>query len=271
VSQKPSLVPSALLLLLFAAGTQSIAQKNTGSAPGGAIANAAQPETGTPPQIIMQPSSETVTAPAVATFSVFAESILPTTVQWFKNKVAIGGATDWTYTTVETTTADNDAKFTTVVTNSAGSTKSQAAVLTVKAPVISGTLPIVGEWSGTATIRSPGSSAFTSDVTIAFSQTSYSLTGTVVYTDDSGIPNYGVAIASLNGSNLFTVFGDDSDSTVSIAAGFSANTLTMTGSGAGGDGEGSGIFKISSDKKTLTGNGTDTLGDSITWKLTRDN
>lgn len=261
MSRKLSLVPFVFFLLISASHPGSFAQQ----APAG---NAAQPEADAPPQIIMQPSSLTITAPAVATFSVYANSTLPMTVQWYKRGVLINGATDWTYVTAETTIADNGAKFYAIVKNSAGSTKSANAVLTVKAPTLSGTSPIVGEWSGTATIRNANSTPSTANVTVAFSQTSYSLTGTVVYTDDNGIPNYGVAVASLNGSNLFTAFGDGS--TAAVAAGFSTDQLTMNGIGTETDGLGKGTLKISADHKTLTGSATDTSGDSITWTLTRD-
>ena len=53
------------------------------------------------------------------------------TYQWSKNGAAISGATSASYTTPAETTADNNAKFTVAVSNSAGSATSNAAVLTV--------------------------------------------------------------------------------------------------------------------------------------------
>jgi hypothetical protein len=51
--------------------------------------------------------------------------------QWQKNDAAIPGAISSTYTTPPTTTSDNGAQFTALVSNSAGSTTSNVATLTV--------------------------------------------------------------------------------------------------------------------------------------------
>jgi hypothetical protein len=64
---------------------------------------------------------------------VTASGTSPMTYQWSKNGAAISGATSATYTTPAETTADNSAKFTVAVSNSAGSATSSAAVLTVTA------------------------------------------------------------------------------------------------------------------------------------------
>ncbi len=225
----------------------------------------------------LQPASVTVTTPGVAQFNSFAYSPQgQVTCQWYKNAKAIPGATAcYQYVTEETTTADNGAAFTvifTVTVNGVAITAtSQAAILTVKSSTTTGTYPIVGNWSGTATITGSDSSTTNSQVAAAFSQTSYSLTGTVVFTDDNGIPTYGVAVASLNGQNLYVGVGGDAGG---LAGGFTTNllTLNLTGGGGSGDGAefGSGTLTVSADHKTLTGTGTDSDGDSMTWKLTRE-
>jgi len=228
----------------------------------------------TPPQITLQPGSITVTAPAVATFSVYAEGNPFPTVQWYKNGKAISGATDWTYETAETTTADNGAKFSAVVKNSAGKATSNNATLTVKPPSISGTDPIVGEWSGSATIRAPGTALSTAQVVVAFSQNAYSLIGTIVFTDDSGIPSYGVGVASLNNTTIFTAA--DTGGTTSIAAAFTSDLLTLNGFGAAGGSSGtdadsgSGQIKISTDHSQLTGSAKLSDGTALSWTLTRE-
>jgi hypothetical protein len=56
------------------------------------------------------------------------------TYQWKKNTVAISGATSSSYTTPATTSSDNGAQFTVVVSNSVGSATSNAATLTVNTP-----------------------------------------------------------------------------------------------------------------------------------------
>lgn len=85
----------------------------------------------TAPSITSQPANATVNAGSTATFSVTATGTAPLTYQWRKNGAAISGATASSYTTPATTTADNGAAFSVVVTNSAGSATSNNATLTV--------------------------------------------------------------------------------------------------------------------------------------------
>ena len=83
------------------------------------------------PSITTQPVSRTVTVGQTATFTVAATGTAPLTYQWKKSGTAITGAASSTYTTPATTTSDNGAQFTVVVSNSTGSTTSNAATLTV--------------------------------------------------------------------------------------------------------------------------------------------
>ena len=232
-----------------------------------------------------QPASVTVTTPGVAEFNAYAYDLSggpQPAIQWYKNAKPIPGATENQYITEETTTADNGASFTAVFTETVNgvpvTATTQPAILTVKGSTLTGTYPIVGNWSGTATIASPESDTTTLQVVAAFSQNSYSLTGTIIYTDENGIPTYGVAVASLNGQNLYV--GASGEGAGGIAGGFSTNllTLNLTGGVAGGNisGEdstefGSATLTISADHKTLTGTGTDSDGDSMSWNLTREN
>src|SRR5205807_6651765 len=73
------------------------------------------------PSITMQPLSQTVTAGQPASFSVTAAGTAPLSYQWNKNGAAISGATSSTYATAATTSSDNGAQFTVVVSNAAGS------------------------------------------------------------------------------------------------------------------------------------------------------
>ena len=88
------------------------------------------------PSISTQPASQTVTAGQAATFSVVASGTAPLSYQWNKNGSALSGATSSSYTTPLTTSSDNGAQFTVVVSNSAGSATSNAATLTVNAPLL---------------------------------------------------------------------------------------------------------------------------------------
>jgi hypothetical protein len=83
------------------------------------------------PSITTQPASQTVTAGQTASFSVAASGTAPLNYQWSKNGTAISGATSSSYTTPATTSSDNGALFTVVVSNAAGSVTSNSATLTV--------------------------------------------------------------------------------------------------------------------------------------------
>src|SRR5450432_1465967 len=69
------------------------------------------------PAILSQPIGQTVTVGQTASFSVSASGTGPLVYQWYKNGVAIGGATSSTYTTPATVVGDNGAVFTVTVTN----------------------------------------------------------------------------------------------------------------------------------------------------------
>jgi hypothetical protein len=88
------------------------------------------------PSITTQPANQAVTAGQTATFNVGATGTAPLSYQWRENGKAVNGATSASYTSTATTTSDNAAQFTVVVSNSAGSVTSSAATLTVSpAPV----------------------------------------------------------------------------------------------------------------------------------------
>ena len=86
------------------------------------------------PAITTQPASQSVTEGQTATFSVIATGTAPLTYQWKKGGTDISGATSSTYTTPATSSADNAAVFTVVVTNGTGTVTSGNATLTVNVP-----------------------------------------------------------------------------------------------------------------------------------------
>jgi Immunoglobulin I-set domain len=83
---------------------------------------------------VTQPASVTVPLGQTATFSVSATGTGTLTFQWFKNGVAISGATSSTYTTPPTVAGDSGSVFTVTATNSVGSVSSGPATLTVQLP-----------------------------------------------------------------------------------------------------------------------------------------
>src|SRR5437588_661426 len=119
------------------------------------------------PSITTQPANQTVTVGQTATFTVVAAGTAPLGYQWQKNGTAISRATSASYTTPATTSSDNGAKFVVVVSNSAGSTTSNAATLTVNAAataptitvVAAGTAPLGYQWQKNGTAISRATSA----------------------------------------------------------------------------------------------------------------
>ena len=87
----------------------------------------------TAPSITTQPSGQTVTAGATATFSVVAVGTAPLSYQWRKGGTPISGATSASYTTPATVTGDSGSLYSVVVSNSVNSVTSLNAALTVNA------------------------------------------------------------------------------------------------------------------------------------------
>ncbi|MCX8518383.1 MAG: DUF1566 domain-containing protein [Rhodoferax sp.] len=81
--------------------------------------------------ITTQPLAQTVDFGQTASFSVTATGAGTLTYQWKKNGTNISGATSSTYTTPASVLSDNNAVFTVLVSNSAGSTTSSSATLKV--------------------------------------------------------------------------------------------------------------------------------------------
>ena len=87
------------------------------------------------PQITTQPVNSTVTELQTAAFSVLASGTAPLTYQWRRNGVPVVGATAATLAMPTATAADHGARYSAVVTNSAGSATTADAVLTEELPV----------------------------------------------------------------------------------------------------------------------------------------
>lgn len=91
------------------------------------------------PTISVQPKDRTVFTGQTAKFDFGLSGKPPLTFQWFRNGVAIAGATSSTYTTEPVTAADDGAKFSVKVSNAQGTVSSNEATLTVKpGPTITG-------------------------------------------------------------------------------------------------------------------------------------
>lgn len=93
------------------------------------------PPAATAPSITANPTSASVAVGQSLTFSVGVSGTAPLSYQWRRDGVNIAGATGATYTTPTLAMGDNGAAFSVVITNSAGTVTSTAAVITVTPPV----------------------------------------------------------------------------------------------------------------------------------------
>ncbi len=80
-----------------------------------------------PPAITDQPAAQIVSLGEAATFGVSAVGTAPLTYQWFRNSVAVAGATSATYTTPPAVAGDHGAVFSVTVNNALGAATSSAA------------------------------------------------------------------------------------------------------------------------------------------------
>ena len=103
-------------------------------------------DSGTPPSIVLQPATQTISLNGSATLSVSAASATALTYQWRKDGVAIAGATGASLALTNATAA-TAGSYTVVVTNAAGSTTSSTAVITLGSRLITGTY--FGTFGGT--------------------------------------------------------------------------------------------------------------------------
>ncbi|WP_306600915.1 immunoglobulin domain-containing protein [Geothrix sp. 21YS21S-2] len=157
----------------------------------GPVKNVPVTETPLPgaPVIATQPRSLTVTLGQTATFSVQVSGTTPVTYQWFRNSVAVAGATGAAYTTPAAVVADNGAVFTVVVKAAGGSVTSQPATLTL----------VVGTVSAPAITAQPANLTVRAGATATFSVTA---TGSVPLTYQWR--RNGVAIPAATGSRYTT-------------------------------------------------------------------
>ncbi len=237
-----------------------------------------------PPTIVGQPASVTVSLPSFVFFSVDAAGTGTLTYQWYKNGVAVPTANGPTCPTGPLTAADNGDKYFVVVKNAYGAATSKPATITVNSSSTS-TLPMVGYWSGTATVTDSIEGTSTTQVQVAIGATSYAITATVAFTDDDGSPDFASGLSSFNGQNISTVSpgGYDDASSMNIAGGFSSNLLKLSGIAAALDASSNsgGNLAVSPDGKTLTGTSTYSFAadggyspmnvGTVAWNLAREN
>ncbi len=180
----------------------------------------------TAPAITTQPSSQTVTAGQTATFTVAATGTSPMTYQWSKNGAAISGATSSTYTTPAETTSDNSAKFTAVVTNSAGSATSNAATLTVNAAV---TAPAITTQPSSQSVTAGQTATFTVGATGTSPMTyQWSKNGAAISGATSSTYTTPAETTGDNNAKFTAVVTNSAGSATSNVATLTVNAATLT-------------------------------------------
>ena len=113
-----------------------------GGGGGGSAGDTAAP-TVEKPAITAPPANQSVEAGKTATFTVTATGGETLAYQWKKNGTDVSGATTSTYTTPVTAIADHGTKYSVAVSNSAGTTTSSEATLTVTAAPVVATKPAI--------------------------------------------------------------------------------------------------------------------------------
>ena len=278
--------------------TISVALSGTGTGQG---------STSTPvaPTIFSQPASAKITVGQAATFNVAATGTAPMTYQWKKNGAAISGAISSTFTTPAETMADNNAQFTAEVSNAAGNSTSNAAMLTVTtaavAPAITtqpasqtviagktasftvgatGTAPLTYQWSKNGIAISGANSATYTTPAETGTDNNAKFTVAVSNTAGSAASNAAILTVSassllLNSSSSSLSFGNvtmPNSSTQSVTltnAGNSNITISnVTVSGAGFNATGvSGVILTPGQTATLTATFAPAAAGSVTGKI----
>jgi len=159
------------------------------------------------PSITQQPSDTSVNVGQTATFTVVASGSSPLAYQWQKNDLPITAATSASYTTPATRSSDNGSKFNVVVSNSAGSTTSNAVTLTVRAGSISVTI--------SPKRASAAASGQTRQFTATVSGDSQNLG--VTWTVD-GIAGGNASVGTVTGGGLYTAASSGGMHTIQAAS-----------------------------------------------------
>jgi len=174
----------------------------------------------TAPTVTKQPASTTVPLGQAATFTVAATGTATLTYQWQQNAASIPGATAASYTTPATTSADNGAIFTVLVSNAAGSATSNPAALTVT----SGTPPAITEEPASQSVAVGQQATFsvvasgTGAITYQWRQNAVAITGATAasYTTPA-------ATAADSGASFDVTVNDQAGTATSNAATLTVN------------------------------------------------
>ena len=206
-----ALAAACMAVALTACGGGGSSSSSSSSSSGGTGGGSTQAEK---PAIGSQPASQSVLTGTSATFTVVATGGATLTYQWKKNGTDISGATSSSYNTPTTSSADDGALFSVVVSNSAGATASSEAKLGVSAVAVA---PAMGKQPENQSVVTGASASF-----------SVSATGTSPFsyqwkkngTDISGATTSTYALAATSMA--------DSGAVYSVVVSNSAGTVTSS-------------------------------------------
>lgn len=136
-----------------------------------------------PPSITGHPSAQTVFEGQSASFAVVAVGSTPLSYQWQKNGVNVSNATSSSYVLPTVSLADSGASFRCIVTNSAGSVISNAAVLTVNRSV-GGTILFAANAGGERYVSPATGIVYSKDSLVSGGNTYRSSNRPILDTDD---------------------------------------------------------------------------------------
>lgn len=171
----------------------------------------------TAPSITTQPQSTTVTAGLTATFSVAATGTAPLSYQWQRNNANINGATQASYTTPATTTADNNATFLVTVSNSVGSINSNSATLTVNSSGGGGNAPTMTIQPQNQILNAGQTATFTAAATGTGALTYQWFVGTTAINGATAASYTTPALSLTNNGNSYYVAITDTNGTTTSA------------------------------------------------------
>lgn len=173
----------------------------------------------TAPSISSHPAATTVLQGQQASFSVTATGSAPIVYQWRRNGVDIAGANAFSYTTPATTAGDNGAQFSVVVGNSAGSSTSNPATLTVTPVGPAPTVPVIVTQPANASVAAGQTATFGVSATGAAPLTyQWRRDGVVIAGATAAGYTTPVTVASDNGALFSVVVSNGGGSVTSVAA-----------------------------------------------------
>ncbi|HFD79166.1 MAG TPA: hypothetical protein ENK05_02075 [Gammaproteobacteria bacterium] len=178
----------------------------------------------TAPSILAHPQDQSVRVGELATFVVDADGTPPLSYQWYRDGVAIPGASSSSYTVAVSSSSDA-AVFSVVVSNAAGSAQSRGATLVVTVPA---TAPVILTQPSDSTVDEGDTATFQVNAD-GSAPLSYQWQRDGVDIPGANAPSYTTPVLSVGDDALFAVVVSNSAGSVrSRDAILSVSALSIT-------------------------------------------